>query len=1195
MADVIEKEIQNKTSKEEGNNMTAGRKDTVGQFCGWLSERSAATTLRLSSKRWCVLDGQQLFVYDSREAVKPIKALHLPQFQVRMIVGDMDTDDDDEDDGGHRSDESDPTERGSQGQFLLELRPKQVKSSGGDVYLFAAETEQEFNSWGKLLSINAKPKKSTTPNRGQNTSNSGISNDQVQSKSHQNGSKPEPISLTQVSVTVNSGGSTPNNGSPSQKRHISRTISAPFSPYTKEKAEFDLHQILQRADFTFWEEEEPGDKSSSPRSKSISAGSPHLQPMETCLLAPSTKKSPSSTPTHSPPMPRRADMRYSSLPADTRIQVSPRTKRSKSAINKSPKDSPTGSPSLRKRVSKRLGASWDRNSWGGGGSPKASPDPSRKSWGFGGGQLSEADFNDSYGIFEMRSSQRLKGTDGEIGNGGMTGMSQENPVVSILLDYSDRTANLDNARPRSATVSSSTSTSSEEQSGGLKASSGQFNRTLSFITRMKEANKHKRKMRQIPISADDIVNPAKTGFVKISNKGKATSIKRCYAVLKDEWLYLYKKPADTCTLDAYDMPSYVVSANVGSDSIRNFKHQKLSISLEHKVTGDVTILISEAAIEIFEWAEKLQKSSKDQGLAMAGLNLEQGRSRPKLNSSGKPFISAPIMQSDEINSQSEMSKDDEQLAELHRHRLIQDAMKENQQLILGTQTLKESPEQFPLGPSQSPRLQRQREDLENKYRKASEEEEHQAMVDLTLLKRRRISTQVKQDTILRQLEARKQKKKNKRQEEEALMRKQLDELNAKLSKINSEIQSKSQQKEQKLQAFKERKALELQVLEQQNQLIRYRKAAQDALENIMENAPVQRQSLSFISDESSDDGERHTASDTDSPREERSDSQLSQLSVESVPGISLQRPSIDVGVPGPTFVLQRSSVELQVGPQIQVEPTQQSQNASVCESVLPRSTSSGDTVETKGSHSAKTKRRLLPAIPGSPGSSRSNSPPSNSGSDSDHELRIVEKMDSKMKNSNVFSDRKERTEVTGAKLSVPGHSSPVSSESGSDSPQRVRKNSTGRILPEIPSGHRSRSSSSSMDVRSDDSMDISEKSRNGGSDYVDSRRTKSNSVGDDSMMDTYSDTFELSDANGNHVTSKTIYLRPNGQGKTKPRPKSEAPDMHRLSVPGGSKKKQRSASEGMRTEISPDVLKDIEDFEQMARAALRNAGWQIPI
>ena len=59
---------------------------------------------------------------------------------------------------------------------------------------------------------------------------------------------------------------------------------------------------------------------------------------------------------------------------------------------------------------------------------------------------------------------------------------------------------------------------------------------------------------------------------------------------------------------------------------------------------------------------------------------------------------------------------------------------------------------------------------------------------------------MKQDTILRQLEGRKAKKnKKEREEEEAMMRKQLDQLNAKLSKINSEIQEKSQHKEQKLQ------------------------------------------------------------------------------------------------------------------------------------------------------------------------------------------------------------------------------------------------------------------------------------------------------------------------------------------------------------------------------------------------------------
>ena len=58
------------------------------------------------------------------------------------------------------------------------------------------------------------------------------------------------------------------------------------------------------------------------------------------------------------------------------------------------------------------------------------------------------------------------------------------------------------------------------------------------------------------------------------------------------------------------------------------------------MTGDVTVMTSEAAIEIFDWAEKLQKAGKEQGLQMAGLNLEHGRTVKKPFISGeKPLIS----------------------------------------------------------------------------------------------------------------------------------------------------------------------------------------------------------------------------------------------------------------------------------------------------------------------------------------------------------------------------------------------------------------------------------------------------------------------------------------------------------------------------------------------------------------------------
>ena len=278
------------------------------QYKGWLSEKKAGTALHLSSKRWCVLDGHQLLIYDSKEETNPIKSLNLPQFQVRMIVGDMDCDDDDE---------TDP--KVCQEEYILELRLRRASSGKSDVYLFAAETEKEFNQWGKLLSLGA-----TKRRRSGNTydskyhtmqSRSSLSPDDVfiEVPSFDQKSKPNcpnhqsEASLSEISVDVKL-------SSHGQKRDLARTISAPFSPYTKEKAESDFNDILRRADFTFWEEEQP------------SIGTKHRKSadmLESCLLAASTKKSPRTSPTGSPSVPRRADVRYTSLPANTKIQTPP--------------------------------------------------------------------------------------------------------------------------------------------------------------------------------------------------------------------------------------------------------------------------------------------------------------------------------------------------------------------------------------------------------------------------------------------------------------------------------------------------------------------------------------------------------------------------------------------------------------------------------------------------------------------------------------------------------------------------------------------------------------------------------------------------------------------------------------------------------------------------------------------------------
>ena len=315
-----------------------------------------------------------------------------------------------------------------------------------------------------------------------------------------------------------------------------------------------------------------------------------------------------------------------------------------------------------------------------------------------------------------------------------------------------------------------------------------------------------------------------------------------------------------------------------------------------------------------------------------------------------------------------------------------------------------------------------------------------------------------------------------------------------------------------------------------------------------------------------------TDSDTDSPRE-RSDSRLSE---ESVPGISLQRPSIDVGVPGPTYVIQRSSVELQIGSAIQEEAVQP-QNASVeSHNALP--SSSADSSSTRGNEQVKTKRRLLPVVPGSPQSSRSNSQsnsrssnsPLPSGSESDNELKIVESCEkSRDSNSRAGSVGSTHLDVPGS-----GRSSPATSDSGSESPRqgRYRKNSNGsrgRSLPKIPNSQKrsSKDSTSSMDIASDESPKMDRKLHNG----VSSGQVHSGMDVADSAY------HKHSDANGNVTSSQMIYLRhTEAKPKTKPRPLSEGVDMHRLKLPEKKKLRSASDSQGFRTEVSPDVLRDIE-------------------
>ena len=387
--------------------------DTL-HFQGWLSEhrvRRGSTTLRLSSQRWCVLTGQQLFVFDSQGDEKPSKIIHLPLFRVVLSIPQTA-----DADNVSLLEQGSTTGQGSEvkGHFILELRPKQ---SRGDVYMFVAENEEAFNNWAQFLSLSSSSKGEDIPH----TTSGSLKDSQVVSSSESGPAKDSKVKamdqeprLTSVPIHLSDN----SNSDVNPHRHLGRAWS---SPESKHRAQTDFLKILEKADFTFWEEEgqeEDGEDAAHPPKIEKTRSSEAIN-IESCLLAPSTRKSPNTSPGTSPPPVRRSDIKYCSLPPP-RLQMPPKklqtdTKKSPSAKSVSP----SSSPSLRKRVSKRLGSSWDRNSWAGERSPQSSRNNNRKSAGLG-GSLSPADFAESYGLFESRSTARLKekSTKGE-GKGGV--------------------------------------------------------------------------------------------------------------------------------------------------------------------------------------------------------------------------------------------------------------------------------------------------------------------------------------------------------------------------------------------------------------------------------------------------------------------------------------------------------------------------------------------------------------------------------------------------------------------------------------------------------------------------------------------------------------------------------------------------------------------------------------------------------
>ncbi|XP_033642103.1 uncharacterized protein LOC117302317 [Asterias rubens] len=435
-----------------------------------------------------------------------------------------------------------------------------------------------------------------------------------------------------------------------------------------------------------------------------------------------------------------------------------------------------------------------------------------ESQGLGRNRLSRQSFEDGYGFFERQSSLRcvkdaLQNAVAESpkvtkqdSSSGSSGCNEENREGGSLSDH------------ESVTPPATHWASSEDLSSSVEFTEKKSHPAIRFI--MKRSSKSqllsKRSLRQMPIPAADIVDPTMTGLlsVYVQNKG---SWKKYWTVLKDDWLYFYKRPTDSSTSDIIEIPRYTIQRERRMADSAPLTQQRFIFSVTDEDGSDRAILMADTEKDTRAWMNKLKSQAKQRrSTTLDGLNLESGQSS-LLHTS---------------DSRSTPKKWQTNQAEIHKQRLLHELVLQQNQ---GGQQRAADPSKSEL---ENPEVTKKRAEILTKYQKANDNEEEEQVRLMTLLNRRRMSAQVKKDVLERTMASRAKKRMERiGSVEEASMEEQIRTLNARLSGIEAEMHAKSFQKRSRVQALKDKEDLELQLLEQKERLSRYRLKTHDALQS----------------------------------------------------------------------------------------------------------------------------------------------------------------------------------------------------------------------------------------------------------------------------------------------------------------------------------------------------------------------------
>ncbi|XP_038077634.1 uncharacterized protein LOC119745386 [Patiria miniata] len=753
-------------------------------------------------------------------------------------------------------------------------------------------------------------------------------------------------------------------------------------------------------------------------------------------------------------------------------------------------------------------------------------------------RLSRESFEESYGYFERQSSLRAQrdAVDNAITEVPKADKQESSSGSSAAADGKQESRSLSDFE----SVASS-SVAAWGSSDDLDLTDKKANTALSLVKRsIRPSLLSKRRARQMPISACDVVDPTLTGNLRVFMPNKGTW-KKSWAVLKDDWLYFYKKPTDSSTSDIIELSNYTIQRERTVDDGTPLTSQKYMFSILNKDGSNRAVIMAETEKETRAWMEKLKGRAKKQSATLDGLNLESG-------SSTRPLL--PPESSDKWHTNQ---------AEVLKEKLLKVLQK-------NLDTLETSSERE--DPDLDPKLAKKKAEILSNYEKANDEEAEELVRYLTIQNRRRMSAQVKKDALQRTIGS-KGKKRVERigSVEESAMEDQIKTLNVRLDSINADIEAKSTQKTNRLQALKEKKDLQIQLLEQQERLSRYRRQAHIALQG----ADFQS-ALAGLDEESLKDGEGSTEEDVDK------NSRYSPKAVEDETDSSSTRPEIQSET---VQVLARQMVEKSPPRSPNTRPGRLLPSLPYRKGEKP----SRGNARKKQSKETSEEKSQSGSVQTAVDSCQRTDAPLEKKSSPLARLRKIS-LGSKMAPdpTQLVKETKSRKLSTGMKSSVSfddglslgqlnsslKHSSSttdlsVANTRGSPSPRRAASRE-GKDTSTASPQRRRRKISVPVKMPSMDSLFPSSTSKK------DKQRKMSNSPN-------FSDRAEPE-------------TRVNTDRAQIPSP-SSSPDINGNVARAGKGQEENSSAKdrAVRDEIDPEVLRDIEEFEMMARKALLEAGW----